>query len=79
MTPFRIYKHKNCLDAAIIPVKAFYIKENDTWNLKVKWIIYKNDKYVRDLGVTQRLRIPNSEMKNWIYRDTVDHFVTVNY
>ena len=79
MIPFRIYKHINCLDAAIIPIKSFYVKEKKLWKLRVKWVIVKNDKYVRDLGVSERIQITQEQSKDWKLVGTPDHFVDVHY
>lgn len=67
MKTYNIYKHKNCIDVAIIPLKTFYIKESDTWKIKVRWIIYKHDgKKQHDLHIDEKITIASKDLKNWI-------------
>ena len=78
MTPYRIYKHVNCLDVAIIPLKVFYVKEKKLWKVRVKWIIYKDDKFVRGLNISERIVIRQEDMKNWKFYGAPDFFVNSN-
>lgn len=67
MRTFNIYKHKNCIDVAIIPLKIFYIKNKDVCKMKVRWIIYKYDgKKQYDLHIDQKITIASKDLKNWI-------------
>jgi len=68
MRPYRIYKHKNCIDVAIVPLKAFYVKEKDIWKLKIRWIIHKRNGDIQyDLYINQNIKLTNDDLKNWTY------------
>jgi len=77
MKTFRIYKHVNNTDVAIVPIKSFYVKEKELWKLKVRWIYYKKDgQYTKDMGIDQSITITKEEAKNWIYKGLPDFFIS---
>lgn len=70
MKPFQLYKHKNCTDVALMPVKSpRYSTTRKVYKLKVRWFNIVNPKNVFDMNVgdngTDNVEIREEDLKNW--------------
>ena len=66
MTPYRIYKHDNCTDMAIMPVEnPFFITEKRGYKVKVRWFNVVKPENIFDMGVMETVFIKAEDMKNW--------------
>lgn len=59
----KLYKHINCTDTAIEVLRLTKIK--DKLVLKVSWYNVVNPKSKFKLGVTETIKIPTKDWKNW--------------
>jgi len=60
-----LYKHINNTDVAIAILKQFYVKEKDTWKLKVMWWNVSTKRPPYCTYIEQRIEIPNKNKKDW--------------
>lgn len=58
-------KHINNTDVAIEILTKFYVRERDTWKLKVRWWNVGSRHAPFSMGIDEKLEIPASEMGNW--------------
>ncbi len=61
----RLRKHVANTDVAIQILKRFYVRETDTWVLKVMWWNIGLCHTPYPLAITQRLKIPAAAMADW--------------
>ena len=52
----RLYKHPNCIDVAMAVLKSFYVKEKDTYKVKIRWINIVSG-VLKDMGCPENLEI----------------------
>lgn len=63
----RILKHPNNTDVAMEVLKKFYIPEKDTWKIKVMWWNIGNAHPPWCMGITQKLVMTASKLKEFKY------------
>jgi hypothetical protein len=59
----KLYKHKNCTDAAIYVLNIYSYPER--FSLRVKWFNIVNPKNIFDMGVRDDIIIKLKDLHNW--------------
>lgn len=60
-----LYRHINNRDVAIRIIKKFYVKETDTFKLRVEWWNVVHEPTC--MNIKQNISIPASKMSEWKY------------
>lgn len=60
-----LYRHENNSTVAMEILTRFYIKERDTWSLKVAWWNIGSKHKPWPLGIQQRIRLPAAARTQW--------------
>jgi hypothetical protein len=60
-----LHKHDNNTTVAFEVLTAFYIKEKDTWSLKVCWWNIGKCHEPWPMAISQRIKIKETDRKNW--------------
>lgn len=64
MIRYKMYKHINNTDVALVPMKIYYVPEKRIYKLTVRWINIVLKRNI-DLGITQKIIIKADDMPNW--------------
>lgn len=48
-----------------MPIKIYFIPENQVYKLKIKWFNIVNKDNIFDLGCNEKVEIKQEDMKNW--------------
>lgn len=57
MKIYGLYKHRRCTDVAILVLHSFYVRQHESYKLKVRWQNVVNPSNIFDMGVAERLEI----------------------
>jgi hypothetical protein len=67
MAPYHLYKHKNCTDTAIMPIKnPLFIPEKRGYKVKVRWFNIVNPENIFDVDVLETIFISAEHMNDWL-------------
>lgn len=61
-----IWRHYLTTDVGFVVEKYFYVKETDTWKLKVSWVNLGICHDPQPMNITQRIEIPGSKRREWV-------------
>lgn len=65
MRIFNLYKHENCTDVAILPIKIFYVFEKSGYKVKVRWFNIVNPDNIYDINFSETIFIKANDLKRW--------------
>ena len=63
---YGIWRHYLTTDVGFVVERCFYVKENDTWKLKVTWVNLGMCHDPMPMNITQRIEIPGNKRKEWV-------------
>lgn len=61
----RMYKHPNCTDTCIEVLRTFFVKEDGSMKVKVRWWRVKYGKVDYCIGCEETIRKPAEYWKEW--------------
>ena len=64
--PFQLYKHKNCTDVAMMPIKMYRIYSKNIVKIKCYWFNITNPDYVFNMGMTDKIEIKMQDLDKWL-------------
>lgn len=61
-----LYKHENCTDTALMPVKRpFFVPEKQIYKVRCRWFNIVNPNNVYDMGVVDNVVIKAEDIRRW--------------
>lgn len=64
MQPYKLYKHENCTDAAILPIKfPLFIPEKKGYKIRVQWWNVVNKPFFMD--AVETVFINSEDYRKW--------------
>lgn len=64
MMVMQMYKHKNCRDVAVMPLKITHLQHGVHAVIKLKWFNIVNENRL-DLNLTEEVVIKIADLNNW--------------
>jgi hypothetical protein len=61
-----LFRHKDSIELAFEVVKQFFVKESQTYSLKVRWYAVGSRHSPRDLRIVERIKLPRAAFKDWV-------------